>query len=108
MIDDRSHAFGDRLILQMNAVDAAVDRAVVLRLAVDVPVVRRVGFHPEAAEPVRRVGQELVAAPGADDANIYRGARAGYFVSDDKGEWQDVYTKQLAAGKHPPTLHAAE
>ncbi len=46
--------------------------------------------------------------PGADDANIYRGARAGYFVSDDKGEWQDVYAKQLAAGKHPPTLHAAE
>ncbi len=46
--------------------------------------------------------------PGADDADIYRGARAGYFVSDDKGDWQDVYTKQLAAGKHPPTLHAAE
>jgi hypothetical protein len=47
--------------------------------------------------------------PGADDANIYRGARSGYFVSDDKGEWQDVYARQLAAGAHPPPrLHAAE
>jgi hypothetical protein len=46
--------------------------------------------------------------PGADDANIYRSARAGYFVSDHKGDWQDIYAKQLAAGKHPPTLHAAE
>ena len=50
-----------------------------------------------------------VAPPGAEDGNIYRGARSGYFVSDDKGEWQDVYAKQLAAGQHPPaTLHAAE
>jgi hypothetical protein len=46
--------------------------------------------------------------PGADDASIYRGARSGYFVSDDKGDWQDVYTRQLAAGQHPPRLHAAE
>ena len=46
--------------------------------------------------------------PGAEEANIYRGARAGYFVSDHKGDWQDVYTRQLEAGQHPPTLHAAE
>jgi len=47
--------------------------------------------------------------PGADDAKIYRGARSGYFVSSDKGEWQDVYARQLEAGHHPPpTLHAAE
>jgi hypothetical protein len=46
--------------------------------------------------------------PGAEDAGIYRGARSGYFVSDDKGDWQDVYTRQLEAGAHPPKLHAAE
>jgi hypothetical protein len=47
--------------------------------------------------------------PGADAPGIYRGARSGYFVSNDKGEWQDVYARQLAAGLHPPpTLHAAE
>jgi hypothetical protein len=47
--------------------------------------------------------------PGVEDANIYRGARSGYFVSDDKGEWQEVYARQLTAGLHPPpTLHAAE
>jgi len=47
--------------------------------------------------------------PGIDDPSIYRGARAGYFVSNDKGEWQDVYARQLAAGLHPPPAqHAAE
>jgi hypothetical protein len=47
--------------------------------------------------------------PGAADAAIYRGARSGYFVSNDKGEWQDVYTRQLEAGAHPPPkLRAAE
>ena len=47
--------------------------------------------------------------PGADDPGVYRGARSGYFVSGDKGEWPDVYARQLAAGLHPPpTLHAAE
>jgi hypothetical protein len=28
MVDDRSHAFGDRLVLQVNAVNAAIDAAV--------------------------------------------------------------------------------
>src|SRR6185437_12963474 len=39
MIQNRPHAFGDGLILQMNALDAAVDRVVVLRGAVHAPVV---------------------------------------------------------------------
>jgi phthalate 4,5-dioxygenase len=39
--------------------------------------------------------------PGVEDASIYRGARSGYFVSDDQGPWKDVYERRLAAAKHP-------
>jgi hypothetical protein len=48
--------------------------------------------------------------PGAEDAEVYRGARSGYFVSDDTSPWQDVYAKQLAASVHPQPspMRAAE
>jgi hypothetical protein len=41
---------------------------------------------------------------------VFRGARSGYFVSDDKNSWQEIYVKQLAAALHPPSipLRAAE
>jgi len=47
--------------------------------------------------------------PGVEDAQVYR-ARSGYFVSDDKSPWREVYAKQLAASVHPPPspLRAAE
>ena len=47
--------------------------------------------------------------PGVEDANVFRGARAGYFVSDE-GPWQEVYARRLAAAVRPtPTpLRAAE
>src|SRR5262249_11756112 len=48
--------------------------------------------------------------PGAEEPEVYRGARSGYFISDDKSPWADVYARQLAASVHPePTpLRAAE
>src|SRR5258706_36999 len=47
--------------------------------------------------------------PGAEDADVYRGARAGYFVSNDKSPWREVYVKQLAASVRPSSpLRAAE
>ena len=48
--------------------------------------------------------------PGAEDGEVYRGARSGYFVSDDKSAWQEVYARQLAASVRPPPspLRAAE
>ena len=51
-----------------------------------------------------------VLPPGVEDAEVYRGARSGYFVSDDESAWQEVYARQLAASVHPqPTpLRAAE
>ena len=42
-----------------------------------------------------------VAPPGAEDAGVYRGARSGYFVGDDKSEWQEVYANKLAVATHP-------
>ena len=48
--------------------------------------------------------------PGAEHAEVYRGARSGYFVSDDNSPWQELYARQLAAAQHPPQapLRAAE
>jgi hypothetical protein len=48
--------------------------------------------------------------PGAEDPEVYRGARSGYFVSDDKNPWREVYARQLAAAVHPQPspLRAAE
>jgi phenylpropionate dioxygenase-like ring-hydroxylating dioxygenase large terminal subunit len=47
--------------------------------------------------------------PGVTDANVFRGARSGYFVSAD-GPWQEVYARQLAASVRAPAspLRAAE
>jgi phthalate 4,5-dioxygenase len=47
--------------------------------------------------------------PGIEDPHVFRGARSGYFVSEE-GPWQEVYARQLAAAVHPaPTpLRAAE
>jgi phenylpropionate dioxygenase-like ring-hydroxylating dioxygenase large terminal subunit len=48
--------------------------------------------------------------PGVEDGSVYRGARSGYFVSDDQGAWRDVYDRRLAAAAHPtsPSARAAE
>jgi phenylpropionate dioxygenase-like ring-hydroxylating dioxygenase large terminal subunit len=48
--------------------------------------------------------------PGVEDADVYRRGRSGYFVSDDKSPWQDVYARQVAAAVHPSSapLRAAE
>src|SRR5215472_2490683 len=48
VVDDSAHALGDRLILQMDAVNAAVDRVGALRLAVDPPIVALVGGQAPA------------------------------------------------------------
>jgi hypothetical protein len=50
----------------------------------------------------RALRDEGILPPGANDANVYRNARSGYFVSDDHCSWQEVYAKQLAASVRPP------
>jgi hypothetical protein len=60
-----------------------------------------------AARALRDKG---VLPPGVEDAEVFRGARSGYFVSDDKSPWQEIYASQLGAALHPSStpLRAAE
>jgi hypothetical protein len=67
VIGDRPHALGDSLVLQMDAIDPAIDRVAALGLAVHSPVVAFVGGEAKATEPFRGVRQEHVAASGAAD-----------------------------------------
>jgi hypothetical protein len=46
--------------------------------------------------------------PGAEEPQVYRGARSGWLVSDDRTPWQEVYRRQLAQAVHPQALRAAE
>ena len=59
-----------------------------------------------AARALREKG---TPPPGVEDAQVFHGARSGYFVSDE-GPWQEVYDKRLAAAVHPAAtpLRAAE
>lgn len=39
--------------------------------------------------------------PGVEDAEIFRDARGGYFVSADRSGWKDAYAEQLAIASRP-------
>ena len=57
----------------------------------------------------RALRDDGTVPPGAEDAAVYRGARSGYFVSDDVSDWQQVYANRLAEALHAPaTMRAAE
>jgi phenylpropionate dioxygenase-like ring-hydroxylating dioxygenase large terminal subunit len=58
----------------------------------------------------RALRDQGVPPPGVEDAEVFRGARSGYFVSEDKSPWQELYVRQLANALHPPSaaLRAAE
>jgi len=60
-----------------------------------------------AARALRDKG---VLPPGVEDAEVFRGARSGYFVSEDTSRWQEIYARQLAGSVRPPpaSLRAAE
>jgi hypothetical protein len=53
-----------------------------------------------AARALRDSG---VLPPGVEDADVFRGARSGYLVSDDKTASQEVYARQFAASLRPLT-----
>ncbi len=57
----------------------------------------------------RALRDNSVVPPGAEDGSVYRGARSGYFVSDDASDWQAVYANRLAEAVHPSAaMRAAE
>jgi phenylpropionate dioxygenase-like ring-hydroxylating dioxygenase large terminal subunit len=45
--------------------------------------------------------------PGIEDADVFRGARSGHFISDDSSPWQEIYAKQLATSVRPPVARQA-
>jgi hypothetical protein len=50
----------------------------------------------------RALGEEGTLPPGADQPDVYRDARSGYFIAPDDGaSWQEVYARTLAAAVHP-------
>ena len=57
-----------------------------------------------AARSLRKAGK---LPPGIDDPEVFRGARSGFFVSDDKSPWQEIYAKTLAAAVRPPAPRQA-
>jgi phthalate 4,5-dioxygenase oxygenase subunit len=58
----------------------------------------------------RALRDNNVLPPGVEDAEVFRRGRSGYFVSDDKSPWQELYARQLSAAVHPSPipLRAAE
>jgi phthalate 4,5-dioxygenase len=56
-----------------------------------------------AARALRDKG---VPPPGADNVDVFRDARGGYFVSDEGNGWQDAYAAQLALASRPPATAA--
>jgi phthalate 4,5-dioxygenase len=48
--------------------------------------------------------------PGAENVEVFRDARGGYFVADDASRWQDAYSGQLALASRPASsaVRAAE
>src|SRR5262249_14110451 len=49
----------------------------------------------------RALREHNLLPPGVENPEVFHSGRSGYFVSDDKGSWQEVYAKQLSAAVHP-------
>jgi phthalate 4,5-dioxygenase len=58
----------------------------------------------------RALRDKRVSPPGIENVEVFRDARGGYFVSNDRSEWQDAYAAQLALALRPASTasHAAE
>jgi phthalate 4,5-dioxygenase len=58
----------------------------------------------------RALRDQGILPPGVENADVYRGARGGYFVSPDTSPWREVYANQLAASARPTPspMRAAE
>jgi hypothetical protein len=58
----------------------------------------------------RALRDNNVLPPGVEDSEVFRGGRSGYFVSDDKSPWRELYARQLSVAVHPSPipLRAAE
>jgi len=57
-----------------------------------------------AARALRESGER---PPGAEQPDVYRGARSGYFISPDQSSWENVYANTLEAAVHPANGRAS-
>jgi hypothetical protein len=51
--------------------------------------------------------ENITLPPGADHADVFRNARSGYFSTDDRRPWQEIYADQLAKSVRPPHCRCA-
>jgi hypothetical protein len=49
----------------------------------------------------RALRDNRVPPPGAENVEVFRDARGGYFVAEAGSGWQDAYAGQLAAAARP-------
>ena len=49
----------------------------------------------------RALRDKNVSPPGVENVEVFRNARSGYFVSNDKNGWRDAYAEQLALASRP-------
>src|SRR5215475_8243658 len=109
VVNDRTHAFGDRLILQKDTIDAAVDEVLLLGGAIQSPVVAFFRGHAPATEPIGGIGQELVAAPRATDRPaVLEGRLRQRHRRDGALPPQKAKHRMLIVERHPSTgMHMA-
>ena len=50
---------------------------------------------------VRALRDKGIMPPGAEESEVYRGARSGYLTCLDENQWQKVYQEHLAQAIHP-------
>jgi phthalate 4,5-dioxygenase len=60
-------------------------------------------------QAARALRDKATPPPGIVDPGVFRGARSGYFISDEKRPWQEIYARQLSESVRPAeALRAAE
>ncbi len=55
---------------------------------------------------LRALRDEGRRPPGADDPDVYKAARSGYFVSEGDATWDEVYSTRFATADHPTPIAA--
>ena len=57
--------------------------------------------NDDAEGYARALRDNRVPPPGAENVEVFRDARGGYFVGAAGRGWQDAYTAELAAAARP-------
>jgi phenylpropionate dioxygenase-like ring-hydroxylating dioxygenase large terminal subunit len=109
----------DRAAQNANAIYSGIDSIHLQDQAVTEsmgPILDRTFEHLAASDQmVARTRRRLLTAaralrdrqappPGAENVEVFRDARGGYFVTDGGNAWKDAYAEQLAAASRPSPI----